>query len=71
MGATQLLPHVSTRAVGACQETDVNPGWTTIYDGSLDPNVKQLRTRHDSARRILKESEALLLILAFNITIIT
>lgn len=22
-------------------ETDVNPGWTTIYDGSLDPNVKQ------------------------------
>lgn len=32
--------------VGACQETDVNPGWTTIYDGSLDPNVKQLRTRH-------------------------
>lgn len=23
------------------QETDLNPGWTTIYDGSLDPNVKQ------------------------------
>ena len=53
---TELLPHQSCSltdgaffcfsVVGACQETDVNPGWTTIYDGSLDPNVKQLRTRH-------------------------
>ena len=46
--------------VGACQETDVNPGWTTIYDGSLDPNVKQLRTRLGTRRTLLDRASPLM-----------